>query len=272
VDYERVVLENLPLIDAVVRSIARRHGLSADDAGELNAAIRLKLVDRNYEVLRRFKEESSLRTYLNTVVNRYFLDTRIASWGKWRPSALARRQGPHAVLLDQFMTRDGLGFDDAASRVMAGHPEATRAELESIAALLPQRVKRRFTDDTDLAAIPSPASERDLIDSIDNVTRGERIQAALSAALAQLPPQDRIVLKMRFCDDFTVARISQLLGLPQKPLYRRITDIMRTLRTELEKRGVEAASLAALFGHAGSDLDVELGGPGENRGPRPSLP
>jgi RNA polymerase sigma factor (sigma-70 family) len=272
VDYERVVLENLPLIDGVVRSIARRHGLSADDAVELNAAIRLKLVDRDYEVLRRFKEESSLRTYLNTVVNRYFLDTRIASWGKWRPSALARRQGPHAVLLDQLMTRDGLAFDDAAARVGAAYPEVTRAALESIAEQLPLRIKRRFSDDSVLAALPAPASEADLIDSIDNAKRGERIQAALSAALAQLNPQDRIVLKMRFCDDFTVARISQLLGLPQKPLYRRIAEIMRTLRLELETRGVEAASLAAFFGHAGSDLDVDLEAPREKSGPRPSLP
>ena len=40
-------------------------------------------------------------------------EARIAEWGKWRPSAVAKRLGPTAVLLDRLLTRDGRPFDDA---------------------------------------------------------------------------------------------------------------------------------------------------------------
>jgi hypothetical protein len=60
VDYERLVVENLPLVDSVVRLIARRHRLSADEGDELAGAIRLKLVENDYQVLRKFEGRSQL--------------------------------------------------------------------------------------------------------------------------------------------------------------------------------------------------------------------
>ena len=51
-----------------------------------------------------FEGRSQLRTYLITVVQRHFLDDRNARWGKWRPSSIARRIGPIAVLLDLLVT------------------------------------------------------------------------------------------------------------------------------------------------------------------------
>src|SRR6202008_4136539 len=105
----------------VGRTIARRHQLSADEADELGSSVRLKLVENDYEVLRKFEGRSQLRTYLTTVVKRHFLDDRNARWGKWRPSAQARRLGPVAVLLDQFLTRDRLPFEEAVQAIEARH-------------------------------------------------------------------------------------------------------------------------------------------------------
>lgn len=258
VDYERVVLDNLPLVDAIVSSIARRYRLSADEAKELGAAVRLKLVDRNYEVLRRFKNESSLRTYLITVINRHFLDRRIADWGKWRPSAIARRHGPHAVALDRLVTRDGVAVEQAIEKVAAAF-EVSRAELEVVAQQLPYRTQRRFGDETELERLPSGESEREMIAAIDRGSMGEVVDTALSAALAQLGPQDRIILKMRFCDGCTVASIARAMQLDQKGLYRRLVDILRVLRAELERRGVRAEDAVELIGHHEGDLEKALG-------------
>ena len=99
-DYERFLLENLGTVERVVAYVARRHRLSRDEANELSSAVKLKLVDHDYEVLRRYEGRSSLRTYLTAVVIRLFLDDRVARWGKWRPSAQAKRLGAVAVLLD----------------------------------------------------------------------------------------------------------------------------------------------------------------------------
>ena len=86
-DYKRLVVDNLPLVDSVVRTIARRHGLSADQQDELGSSVKLKLVENDYEVLRKFEGRSSMRTYLTAVVQRHFLDSRTALWGRWRPCA-----------------------------------------------------------------------------------------------------------------------------------------------------------------------------------------
>lgn len=256
-NYERVVLDNLPLVDAIVRSIARRHRLSADEAKELAATVRLKLVDRNYEVLRRFKNESSLRTYLTTVVNRHFLDQRIAAWGKWRPCMFARRLGPHAVLLDQLLTRDGISLDEAIGRIERSHGVA-RSELEEIAAQLKPRAMRRVTSDEGISELADLSGEQALLDALDRPANSTMIDSALNAALSQLEPQDRLVLKLRFCDGCTVARIAELLGIDQKGLYRRLASVLQVLRRELERQGVNAAQVAALIGDPATELSPAI--------------
>jgi RNA polymerase sigma factor (sigma-70 family) len=275
VNYERVVVDNLPLIDSIVRFIARRHRLSADEADELGAAIRLKLVDNNYEVLRRFEERSNLRTYLTTVIQRHFLDARIARWGKWRPSAQARRLGPVAILLDQLLTRDGLSFDEAVEAISSrGEVNMSRSELQAIMVQLPHRTRRKFFGDEGLEHVVAPAdSEQEVIDSIDGPRDGDRIDQALTSALSRLEPQDRLILKMRFFDNLKIARISQLLDLPQKPLYRRIGEILKVLRHEVQARGVSPADVNRIIGYESADVELALGAEvGGKATGRPSLP
>jgi DNA-directed RNA polymerase specialized sigma subunit len=53
------------------------------------------------------------------------------------------------------------------------------------------------------------------------------VEVERSGALAELGSQDRLILKMRFQDGFQVSRISRLLGLDQKELYRRLERTMK---------------------------------------------
>jgi RNA polymerase sigma factor (sigma-70 family) len=262
VDCERLVVENLPLVDSVVRQIARRHRLSNDETEELAAAVRLKLVEKDYEVLRKFEGRSQLRTYLITVVQRHFLDDRNARWGKWRPSAQSRRLGPIATLLDQLLTRDHLPFDQAVHAVRARHGgDLSREELHGIMLQLPVRSTRRFLSEDELEHLPAPAAgEDDIIDSLEQARSGGRIERALANALAQLDAEDRVILKMRFCDNLKLARIAELLGLPAKPLYRRVEDLMRILRKELEAQGVSHADVAPILEHPAGGVGEVLGG------------
>ena len=108
---EREFLDHLPVIDQVVQFIGRRHRLDPGAIEELQSAIHLKIIDNDYEVLRKFEGRSSIRTYLTAVVQRHFLDGRTAVWGRWRPCACARRVGPAGILLDQLLTRDAVSLD-----------------------------------------------------------------------------------------------------------------------------------------------------------------
>jgi DNA-directed RNA polymerase specialized sigma24 family protein len=100
-DYERLLVENLPVLEQIVQAIARRHNLPRHETEDLAGAVRVKLVEDNYATLRRFEHRSSLRIYLTVVVQREFLDRRNSQWGKWRPCQRARRAGPIGFLLDQ---------------------------------------------------------------------------------------------------------------------------------------------------------------------------
>ena len=259
-DYKRLVVDNLPLVDSVVRTIARRHGLSADEQDELGSSVKLKLVENDYEVLRKFEGRSQLRTYLITVVQRHFLDERNARWGKWRPSANARRFGPVAILLDQLLTRDHLSFDDAAQSIATRYGDAvSRAELHEIALQLPMRSSRKFVSDEVLEHVPAPsAGGTDALEARDRRRIGERIERALADALRGLSDEDRAILTLRFCENVKIARIAELVGMPAKPFYRRLEDLMAALRQALLAQGVGEQDVVAILEHADAGLDPVL--------------
>jgi len=262
-------------VDSVVRQIARRHRLSTDEAEELAAAVRLKLVEKNYEVLRKFEGRSQLRTYLVTVVQRHFLDDRNVRWGKWRPSAQSRRLGPIATLLDQLLTRDHLPFDEAVHAIRARHgDDISREQLHAMMLQLPVRSTRRFIGEGELENVPAAAAdEDDIIESLEQDRLGDRIDRALANALAQLDGEDRLILKMRFCDNIKLGRIAELMGLPTRPFYRRVEDLMRILRRELEAQGVNHADVVAIIEHPASAVSDVLGRAETGKSlKRPSVP
>jgi len=233
---------NLPLVERVVGFVARRHRLSSDETDELASVVKLKLIEDDYAVFRAFEGRSSLQTYLTVVIQRIFLDLRISAWGKWRPSAEARRLGPTAVLLERLTGRDGLGFDEACRVMRFSHRvEATDAELEALQVRLPARVRRRTVGEEELAGAASAdrGSDAPLLEQEASRDRARGI-AALESALSTLEPDDRLIVKFRFLDGLQVADIARLMARDQKPLYRRIEGILRTLRQQLEARGIRA--------------------------------
>jgi RNA polymerase sigma factor (sigma-70 family) len=239
-DYERLLLDHLGLVDQVVRSIAHRHRLSADEADELRGAVRLKLVENDYAVLRCFEERCSLKTYLTSVIQRFFLDQRIARWGKWRPSLHARRLGPTAMLLERLLTRDHMSFDEAVELMRTNHGvEESPEALYEMSLGFPERSPRRFVGDDTLETRASDAVPPDeQLRRAQRAARAVKVTRALQNALAGLEAPDRLILKLRFRDGFQVAHIARLLALEQKPLYRRLEHVMKVLRPALEAQGI----------------------------------
>lgn len=239
---ERLFRANLQVIEAVIRHVASRNRLSPDEREEFASEVRLRLIDNDYDIFRRFEHRSSLKTYLVTVIQRLFLDFRNKAWGKWRPSAEARRLGPVATRLERLTTRDGLTFDEAVNVLQTneGVP-ASREELHEIYERLPVRTPRRFVGEQALDEVLAPAATTE--DALVARERAEvvaRAQQALDRALARLPAQDQAIVRLRYADGKTVAQISRFMQLEQKPLYRRVNRIREELRTALEADGVSA--------------------------------
>jgi RNA polymerase sigma factor for flagellar operon FliA len=244
-DAETLFLANLALIDQVVTCICRRHHLRSDEAEEFASLVRMKLIG-NYAVLRKFQGRSSLATYLTAVVQRLYLDHRNQQWGRWRPSAHARRVGPLAVLLETLLVRDGQSFEEACEILRLHHRvHLSRLELATLAAALPPRAMRRQEGEEliqGFVARDAPPEERLLAKEREQMRR--RLAQALSAALGDLAPDDRLLVRLRVEQGLPFVDIARALHLEARPLYRRMGAILRALRRRLEELGFAAAEVA----------------------------
>jgi RNA polymerase sigma factor (sigma-70 family) len=229
-----------PLIARLVRSVARRHRLSVDEAEDLRSQVHLKLVEDDFSVLRRFEGRSTLATYLTRVIWRVCLDRRSAAWGRWRPSAQARRQGQTALILERLLYRDGVPFDEACARLLGSRGVTeSREELERMRDSFPTRQRVRIYGQDVLDALPSAAVPAfSPSQEAEQARAGRGRRAALASALGSLPRDDRHLLRLRYRDGWTIARVARQLRLDPRRAYREFDRVHKTLRRALSGRHV----------------------------------
>jgi RNA polymerase sigma factor for flagellar operon FliA len=239
-----------PQLDAIVAILCRRHGLQRSESDDFASIVRLRLLENEHAVLRKFQGQSSLRTYLTVVITRFLLDYRIQQWGKWRPSAEAKRQGPLAIQLERLLYRDGRSFEDAV-HMLPDHP---RAELERLAGLLPHRTPRRFEGEQKLEGMAraEPSAEGELLGK-ERAAGARAAIGVMRRALGALPAEDRLILRLRFAQGLQIVEIARTLRLAAKPLYRRIEQLLLGLRRALEAAGVDREETLAALGSVWMD-------------------
>jgi RNA polymerase sigma factor for flagellar operon FliA len=234
---EQVFLDHLPTIDALVTMIARQQRMTWAETEEFASIVRLRLIEDDYAVIRKFRGGSSLRTYLTVVIARQGLDYRDACWGRWRASRGARRLGPAAVTLEKLIVRDGLTFEEAWTMLRAEDLEKDGDRLRAFAEQLPPRVRRRWVSLDDLAECRAATIGPD-VEPAAGIDR--RLTAALARSLRTLDPADCRLLKLRFSNGMSITSIARQEGINQASLYRRMAALLRRLRRDLEARGAAA--------------------------------
>jgi RNA polymerase sigma factor (sigma-70 family) len=240
---------NLPLVEAVVAEIGRRHRVRGDALAEFKSLAFLKLVEHDYDVLRRFQGNSSLRTYLTVVLQRVLLDYRNREWGRWRASAAASRIGPVAVSLERLVTRDGLTPREALASI-GSHADVTGCEefIESLGGRTAGRGSRATLGEDAIPECLDPAPSPDaLAVRREQAARAEAVCDFVREALRSLDSRDHLILTLRFRDGLSIADTARVMGIEAKPLYRRIVRILAHLHATLctdELRGQLARQLA----------------------------
>src|SRR4051812_9136398 len=135
---DQLFLKSLPLIEKLIAFASRRSRFSREDAEDFSSWVKLKLIEDDYGVLRKFKGGCNLGTYLSVVIQRLAQDYRNHLWSKWRPSAEAIRLGPLAVRLEQLLVRDDYSFEEACQILQVNEGIGlTDAELDGLRAKLP---------------------------------------------------------------------------------------------------------------------------------------
>jgi RNA polymerase sigma factor (sigma-70 family) len=233
------------LLCDVIQSVARGGRLPPEEADDFSQTAHLKLLQRNYAPVTLFAGRSSLRTYLTVVARRLLLDWRNARYGKWRPSTSARRLGPAAVDLDRLISRDGRSVDEAVA-VLENRLQAPCAEsLRALARQLPRRGRVQTVPLDDVQPLCAYGFE-DPIDAGQTSAAQRRELVKLRDAYQRLAPDDRRLLRFRFNDDLSIAAIAALLGVPAKPLYRRMERVLQSLASELTGDRPPACGRAAV--------------------------
>ncbi|MCC7125331.1 MAG: hypothetical protein IT178_10820 [Acidobacteria bacterium] len=243
---EDVYATHAALIESVLAAVGRSHRLMRDDGDEFASWARVRLLDNDRAILRKFAGRSSLRTFLVTVIERLYLDWRNHEWGKWRPSSEARRLGEVAVELERLIGRDGWPFEQAVASLVSRGMAASAAECERAWTRLPRHPRRQRVDEEALTELAA-GSAVDPIEEGDARARERRLVASLERAVAGLPEPDQVILRLRYWSGIKVSRIAGVTGDEPKALYRRFERLWDGLRERLEAEGVDRTAVADLL-------------------------
>lgn len=251
---------NLGVIDRAIALICAQAGVRGADAEDFASAVKLALVENDYAIVRKWEGRSSFAAYITIVIRRLFVDQQRAA-GRWYASAAAKRQGDAAMLLERLIGRDGRSLEEAFSIVRQAHPEVSREELASMTSSFPARtppprVVALDAESEERFAGSERADERVVEQDVERLAR--QASRIVRDALERMTADDRVILRMRFGEELSVADLARVLGVPQRPLYRRIEQLLAQLRRALESAGVDASSIGDLIGKAGETLDFRL--------------
>jgi RNA polymerase sigma factor for flagellar operon FliA len=269
-DARELLVDNLDVVERAIRFAARRYRLDPSDAEEFEGIVKLRLVENDYAVLRAFERRSSFRTFISIVVQRMALDFRIHAWGKWRPSAEAKRLGDLAVDLDELLNRDGRTLEEAVQLLAAKHDGVSPASLATLAAKLPKHSPRPRSISLDDAVgempVQAPSADHAVI-ADERRHASHELSRLLAAIMEGLPDEDRLILQLHFEGGMTVAQIARALAFDQKLTYRRIDRNKREIKRALERAGFEPGEVLDLIGREEVFLHFDIG----NRVSGPSM-
>jgi RNA polymerase sigma factor (sigma-70 family) len=260
-DCQELLRSNLALVERLVRFVCQRARVVGADVDDFASTVKLALIENDYSVLRAWEGRSSLATYLTVIIQRMLADERFRTLGRWRPSSEAKRMGEAGILLEMLLRRDERTLADAVPMVRAADDTLTAGDIEAMAARLPVRPSRMRLVEMNPVTVENVAGHDDAEAAVaqSDVQRlSERTNSLISNVIASLPIRDRILLRLRFVSMMSIADAARILHEPQRPLYRRLEQILAILRGSLLDANVGADSAEELIGSAFAALDFGL--------------
>lgn len=249
---------HLDLLDRIVASLGRRKRLSDEDVEDFASEVRLKLMEDDCAVLRDFRGDSSMKTYLTSVVVRHFHDFQRSRFGRWRPTAEAKRRGATAVRLETLVYRDGIPFEEAAEILRRNHGVTESiAELAELLGELPPRTPRRVEGEEALEWVGTEGRVDETVRDAEIGADARRAEETLNRALDELSTLDRFLVRS-LMNGLQVSEVARMLGTEQKPLYRRRDRLRDELRRLLEERGLTRERVLDVVDWGKADMDVDL--------------
>jgi len=215
---------------SLIRHVIRRHGTADDRADECFAHVCGALSDDGYRRLRRFRSDgpARFRTWLVAVVSNLCVDWRRKEHGRSR----LPRSVSHLPELEQQVYRciylHRMSRAQCTRELVTGFPGLNEAAVGDInarlfALLTPQQRWQLSVRDPPLQPITGSgeSGENDLACRIatsapgpDELASDLQERQQLHDALSRLPADQRLLLRLRYEQNLTLAEVARLTGQP----------------------------------------------------------
>jgi RNA polymerase sigma factor (sigma-70 family) len=275
--YREMINENFALIErqcfrAVKRQLKGHSKLDTlvnieNEALELSNLVLDTLQRDNYRVLRQFKGNAKLSTYIITIVARQAVDMVRKKLGRSREKERAQRYGKTGMLIYEKIIRQGRPVSDVYRELKAG--EGIPGSLEAFETIARKIKGKKNNPPSPLEMEANPVVKEGILLKVEGNEKEEvvipdthsdpqellmegqrkqRLGQVVGEAIAQLSGEERMLLRMRFPADGEerprkVEQIAKLLGISLKAAYKRIDRLLKKCRRLLEQEGVSIDEL-----------------------------
>ncbi|NIM10401.1 MAG: sigma-70 family RNA polymerase sigma factor [Candidatus Aminicenantes bacterium] len=275
--YREMINEHFALIErqcfrAVKRQLKGHSKLDTlvnieNEALELSNLVLDTLQRDNYHVLRQFKGNAKLSTYITTIVARQAVDMVRKKLGRSREKERAQKYGKTGMLIyerviqqgrpvsdvfQELKSREGISESleefETITRKIKGKKNNPPSSLEVEANPVVKEGISLKVDGNEKEEVVIPDTHSDPQELLIEEQRKQRLGEVVGEAIAQLSGEERMILRMRFPADEEekprkVEQISKLLGISLKATYKRIDRLLKKCRRLLEHKGVNIDEL-----------------------------
>jgi len=269
--FRKIISDHFPLIErqcfiAVKRQLKYQGTLNnplniENEALELSNQVLDTLQHDNYRVLRQFKGEAKLSTYITTIIARQAVDLVRKKLGRSREKERAQKFGKTGMIIYEKIILQGCSLAEIYLELKSGENiSQSLEELETIA----EKIRGKKSSLTFLngdnpvvknGAIVNedgdyiiPDKKNDPEELLIEEQRKQKLGEIVKEIIAQLNGEERIILRMRFpANDEEkpgkVEQIATVLGISEKAVYKRIARILHKCKNLLDQKGVAVNDL-----------------------------
>lgn len=266
-DYARLIVDHLPHIERQCRRAAESPGnyRSATDVDNESDHLLTEVIDHlkadDFKVLRDFRGNAKLTTYLTTVISNLVVDIIRSRKGRSRAGDRARELGPVAEQLHKLVYGLGYTLADAHGhlvlshgisdsedelREMMHHIRGRDGATHSVTTSWPHQGREVLVNDDVEVIVPDPAKGADerLIDN----QREQKREQIISTLMEGLSGEERFILRLRFPtteneSNKSIREIAALTGQTEKSVDNRLRRILMRCRETLLSGGLSLDDL-----------------------------
>lgn len=266
-DYARLIVDHLPYIEKQCRRAAETSGSYRpaydvdNEADHLLTEVIDHLKADGFKVLRDFRGDSKITTYLTSIISNLFVDIIRTSKGRSRAGERARELGPVAEQLHKLVYDLGYTLADSHGHLVASHgisesEEELRDILHQIrgrdgithvaTASWPPQGREVLVDNETEVIVPDPAKGADE-QLIDN-QREQKREQIIGTLMEGLSGEERFILRLRYPASEnesikSIREIAALTGQTEKSVDNRLRRILLRCRETLLRRGLSLDDL-----------------------------